>query len=53
MDSFDLIFGCVALFFIVMLIKNAFKYVIGETSLVSIFVCLYAWVTFSCFSPCG
>lgn len=38
MDSFDLIFGCVALFFIVMLIKSAFKYVIGETSLVSIFV---------------
>ena len=24
MDSFDLIFGCVALFFIVMLIKSAF-----------------------------
>ena len=40
MDSFDLIFGCVALFFIVMLIKSAFKYVIGETSLVSIFVCI-------------
>lgn len=40
MDSFDLIFGCVALFFIVMLIKNAFKYVIGETSLVGIFVCM-------------
>ena len=40
MDSFDLIFGCVALFFIVMLIKNAFKYGIGETSLVSIFVCM-------------
>lgn len=38
MDSFDLVFGCVALFFIVMLIKNAFKYVIGESSLVSIFV---------------
>lgn len=40
MDSFDLVFGCVALFFIVMLIKNAFKYVIGETPLVSIFVCM-------------
>lgn len=40
MDSFDLIFICVALFFIVMLIKSAFKYVIGETSLVSIFVCM-------------
>ena len=40
MDSFDLIFGCVALFFIVVLIKSAFKYVIGETSLVSIFVCM-------------
>lgn len=50
MDSFDLVFGCVALFFIVMLIKNAFKYVIGETSLVSIFV--YDWVAFSCISPC-
>lgn len=40
MDSFDLVFGCVALFFIVMLIKSAFKYVIGESSLVSIFVCM-------------
>lgn len=40
MDSFDLVFLCIALFFIVMLIKNAFKYVIGETSLVSIFVCM-------------
>ena len=40
MDSFDLIFICVALFFIVMLIKSTFKYVIGETSLVSIFVCM-------------
>ena len=40
MDSFDLIFICVALFFIVMLIKSAFKYVIGETSLVGIFVCI-------------
>ena len=51
MDSFDLIFGCVALFFIVMLIKSAFKYNWRDIS--SRYICLYDWVAFSCISPCG